>query len=162
MKPGEVLSMGGAVLLLYLMTKGLGKSEAKEQERSEKEEKSVKKKEAKEEAKEVLHEQITDVIKLHDPKTGKYIRTINLDTIAEEIREALYGSVYSEDEERAIKAILLAPAVIAAPGGKYWYPIQRVALRFAAKTNNLNLKSELTRLLSAADIARLSKYLIYI
>jgi hypothetical protein len=156
--PNTLLAFGATGLLLYMLTKGTIKEEKKSREVEKEEEKKKEKKEAEKE----LNEQVSDIIKLNDPKTGKFIRVVNLDTIAENLNEALNGQWWNEDEERVIKEIQLLPKVIADKNKKYWYPIQKVALRYAQKTKGKNLKKDLVRLLSARELTPINGYLIYI
>ena len=157
--PNTLLAFGATGLLLYMLTKGTIKEEKKSREVEKEEEKKKQKKESVKE----LTEQVSDVLKLYDPKTGEYRRTINLDTIAENLNEALNGQWWNEDEDRITSQILLLPKVIAdKKNNKYWYPIQKVSLRYAEKTKGKNLKKDLIRLLSAKELIPINGYLTYI
>lgn len=158
-KSSELLSLLGVGIVGYLMVKGTAQAESKEKEVRKAKEKEVQKNEAKKE----LVEQTQDIVNLYDPKTGKFVKAVNLDTVAGELKEALLGQWYNEDEERVLAAIRQLPKVgKSKETGKYWYPIQTVSVRYTVKAPGHNLKQDLQKLLSPGELAPIQDWLKYV
>jgi len=158
-KPGEILLYSGAALLAYLTWKGyLGQSNKFEREQKAEEKKAIEK-----QSKEEIQRSAAEfMLSWKDPITGN-TRTTNLDTMASYLKAAIRGSWYGEDEEQIKQVMNSIPVSIRGRSG-ISYPIRTIAVRYSVQTGGKNLKDDLTRYLSSAEITRLgvAKHLKYL
>lgn len=158
-EPQDILMYTGAALIAYLLFKGV-KAQAGNIER---ETQKAEKKEIEKQSKEQVQRSATEfMLSWKDPKTGK-VQITNLDTLAAYLKSAIRGSWWGEDETQIKKVMNTIPVSIKGKAG-ISYPIRTIAVRYSVQTDGKDLKSDLTRYLSARELESLgvSKHLKYL